>query len=52
MAATISGYLSVAEKLLYLGSNINLKSSNDLTCLDWAIRFSKSEIIELLECYQ
>jgi ankyrin repeat protein len=52
MAAAISGYLDTVEKLLSLGANIYLKSCNDLTALEWAKRFSKSEITELLECYQ
>ena len=52
MAATISGNLQVVEKLLALGANVYLKACNDLTALEWAKRFAKSEIIELLECYQ
>ena len=49
MIACTRGMLRVVEKLLSFGANINLKAANDYTALDWAKRFCKSEIIEILE---
>lgn len=51
MIASAKGMIQIVERLLCFGANINLKSSNDYTALDWAKRFSKTEVIELLECY-
>lgn len=51
MIASTRGMLQVVEKLLYFGANIYLKSANDYTALDWAKRFCKTEVIEILENY-
>ena len=47
----LSGYTDVIEALLRLGANINIKSCNDLTSLEWAKRFTKNEVVELLESF-
>lgn len=52
MAASISGNIDIVEKILSMGANINLKSCNDLMALDWAKRFTKNEIVQLIESYQ
>ena len=46
-----SGYTDVIEALLKLGASINIKSCNDLTSLEWAKRFTKNEVVELLESF-
>jgi ankyrin repeat protein len=51
MAASISGYIELVEKLLQLGANVLLKSCNEMSLLEWAKSFSKNEIVELIECY-
>ena len=52
MAASISGYIELVEKLLRLGANIFLKSCNEMCLIEWAKSFSKNEIVELVESYQ
>lgn len=52
MSVAISGQLDLVEEVLSLGANCNLKSCNDLMAIDWAKRFSKNEIVELLDCHQ
>ena len=52
MAASISGYIDLVEKLLMLGANVLLKSCNEYSLLEWAKSFSKNEIVELIESYQ
>lgn len=52
MSASISGHLETIEKLLSLGANCKLKSCNDFMAVDWAKRFTKAEVVELIECYQ
>lgn len=72
MAATISGFLEIVEKLMRLGADLYLKSCNEMTVLgknfsmnffyinffivifsvlEWAKRFTKNEIVDLIECY-
>lgn len=52
MSASITGQLDLIEELLGLGANCNLKSCNDLMAIDWAKRFTKNDVVELLDCYQ
>ncbi len=52
MAACSTGYTEFVEELLKIGADLNIKSCNEQTCLDWAKRLSKNEIIELIECYK
>lgn len=52
MIAAVSTHSDLVERLLGMGSNIYLKSSNDFTALDWAKRFNKFETVELIESYQ
>lgn len=49
ISACVNGLVDVVESLLRLGANVNLRSSNDLTALEWAKRFGKNDIINLLE---
>lgn len=49
MIATGRGYLEIVERLLNLGANINIRASNDWTVIDWAKKFERAEILELLE---
>ena len=51
MAATISGFLQIVEKLMRLGADLYLKSCNEMTVMEWAKRFTKNEIVDLIECY-
>ncbi len=52
MAGCVSSSIKTVETLLEMGANPWKMSCNDLTPLDWAKRFSKSEAVELLECYK
>ncbi|KAF6203963.1 hypothetical protein GE061_002301, partial [Apolygus lucorum] len=51
MVAAARGSLDSVEQLLHLGANINLKASNDFRALDWAKKFSRTEISEALQAY-
>lgn len=51
MVAAVSDFSIAVEKLIQLGACLQTKSCNQFTALDWAKRFSKNEIVELLECY-
>ena len=52
MIATGRGYFEIVERLLNLGANINIRASNDWTVIDWAKKFERVEILELLESYR
>ncbi|GAB1605067.1 3'-5' RNA helicase YTHDC2-like isoform X2 [Argonauta hians] len=52
MIATGRGYPDVVERLLCLGASVNVKASNDWTVFDWAKKFQRTEILELLESYR
>ncbi|XP_070542906.1 3'-5' RNA helicase YTHDC2-like [Ptychodera flava] len=51
MVAAGRGNSDVVEKLLNLGANVNVRSSNDWTALDWAKKFNRSDIVELIEAH-
>ena len=51
MSASISGFYSYVEKSLKLGANPWIKSCNHLIAIEWAKRFTKTDVIELLESY-
>ena len=51
MIAAGRGVYSAVEQLLSLGANINIRASNEWTALDWARRFERNDIIELLEAH-
>ncbi|KAK7115641.1 3'-5' RNA helicase YTHDC2-like [Littorina saxatilis] len=51
MVAAGRGFPAVAEQLLALGANPNLRSSNGWTALDWAKRFIQGDVVELLEAH-
>ena len=43
------GFFSAVEELLTLGANPSIKASNEWTALDWAKKFERPDIVELLE---
>ena len=49
MVAAGRDFYTVVEQLLSLGANANIRASNDWTALDWARKFERIDIIELLE---
>ncbi|XP_041370241.1 3'-5' RNA helicase YTHDC2-like isoform X2 [Gigantopelta aegis] len=49
MIASGRGFVGVTEQLLNLGANVNIRASNDWTALDWAKKFDRMEIVEILE---
>ncbi|XP_031779462.1 3'-5' RNA helicase YTHDC2 [Nasonia vitripennis] len=51
MVAAGRGLLNTVEQLLNLGANLNLKSCNDWTALDWAKNMKQAECAELIEAY-
>lgn len=51
MVAAGRGCLNTVEQLLNLGANLNLKSCNDWTALEWAKNMKQSECAELIEAY-
>ncbi len=51
MVAAVSDFSLAVEKIIQLGACLLTKSCNQFTASDWAKRFSKNEIVELLECY-
>ena len=51
MVAGGRGYLNTVEQLLNLGANLNLKSCNNWTALDWAKNMNQIECAELIEAY-
>lgn len=51
MVAAGRGCLNTTEQLLNLGANLNLRSSNEWTALDWAKEMNQTECAELIEAY-
>ncbi|XP_075457659.1 3'-5' RNA helicase YTHDC2 isoform X2 [Ascaphus truei] len=51
MVAAGRGFLSQIEQLISMGANVNSKSSNGWTALDWAKHFGQAEAVDLLESY-
>ena len=52
MIASARGFFTVAEQLLNLGASVSVRAANDWTSLDWARKFDRHDVIELLEAYQ
>ncbi|XP_011312776.1 probable ATP-dependent RNA helicase YTHDC2 [Fopius arisanus] len=51
MVAAGRGCINTTEQLLNLGANINIRSSNEWTALDWAKKMNQIECAELIEAY-
>ncbi|XP_046559065.1 3'-5' RNA helicase YTHDC2-like [Haliotis rubra] len=51
MIAAGRGLSVTVEQLLNLGANINVRASNEWTALDWAKKFNRNDIVEMLEAY-
>uniref|UniRef100_A0ABM0M6T0 Probable ATP-dependent RNA helicase YTHDC2-like n=1 Tax=Saccoglossus kowalevskii TaxID=10224 RepID=A0ABM0M6T0_SACKO len=51
MVAAGRGNMDNVEKLLNLGANVKVMSSNDWTAKDWAKAFNRTEIVDLLEAH-
>ena len=49
MIAAGHGFVGITEQLLNLGANVNIRASNDWTAIDWAKKFDRMEIVEILE---
>lgn len=51
MVAVSRGFVAVAEQLLNMGANFNVRSINEWTAMDYARKFNQEDTIELLEAY-
>ena len=51
MIAAGRGFSDMVEHLLDLGANINIKTINEWTAIDFAKQFEQQEIVELLQAY-
>ena len=51
MIAAGRGHFQLVEQLLQLGANINVHASNEWTAIDWARKFERADIVELLEAH-
>lgn len=51
MIASARGFVNVVEHLLTLGADANFKTANNWTALDFARKFERNNIEELLEAY-
>ncbi|XP_013405941.1 probable ATP-dependent RNA helicase YTHDC2 [Lingula anatina] len=51
MIAAARGFTSVVEQLLNLGANIKIKASNGWNALNWAEKFERADVIEILKAY-
>ena len=51
MVAAGRGCLNSTEQFLNLGANLKIRSSNDWTALDWAMKMNQTECAELIEAY-
>ncbi|XP_066603297.1 3'-5' RNA helicase YTHDC2-like [Prorops nasuta] len=51
MVAAGRGCINTTEQLLNLGANLNLRSGNEWTALDWAKNMNQVECAELIEAY-
>ncbi|XP_021344120.1 probable ATP-dependent RNA helicase YTHDC2, partial [Mizuhopecten yessoensis] len=49
MVTTARGMNDEVEQLLNLGANVNLHLPNGWTAIDWAKRFERNDILEMLE---
>ncbi|XP_033750300.1 LOW QUALITY PROTEIN: 3'-5' RNA helicase YTHDC2-like [Pecten maximus] len=49
MVTTARGLSEEVEQLLNLGANVNLHTPNGWTAIDWAKRFQRVDILEMLE---
>ncbi|KAG7197988.1 hypothetical protein KM043_016214 [Ampulex compressa] len=51
MVAAGRGCINTTEQLLNLGANLNLRSGNEWTAFDWAVKMNQMECAELIEAY-
>jgi len=51
MVAAARGFISVVEQLLNIGANVNVRSINEWSALDWARHFEQHDVVELLETH-
>ncbi|XP_015520709.1 3'-5' RNA helicase YTHDC2 [Neodiprion pinetum] len=51
MVAAGRGCIDTTERLLNLGANLNIRSVNEWTALDWARKMNQVECAELIEAY-
>uniref|UniRef100_A0A0B7AQ95 RNA helicase n=1 Tax=Arion vulgaris TaxID=1028688 RepID=A0A0B7AQ95_9EUPU len=51
MIAAARGFINVVEHLLSLGADASIRTSNNWTALDFAKKFNKIDILELLEAH-
>lgn len=51
MVAAGRGCVDTTERLLNLGANLNIRSVNEWTALDWATNMNQTECAELIEAY-
>lgn len=51
MVAAARGFVNVVEQLLTIGANVNVKSVNEWSALDWARHFEQHDVVELLEAH-
>ncbi len=49
MIAAGRGFFEVVEQLINLGANVHISASNEWTALDWAKKFERNDIVEVLE---
>ena len=51
MIAAGRGFSDVVEQLLNMGADAAMKGSNDWTALDWAKKFQRDDIVDILEAH-
>ena len=51
MIAAGRGFTEVVEQLLNMGADAGIKASNDWTALDWAKKFQRDDIVDMLEAH-
>ena len=51
MIAAGRGFTDIVEQLLNMGADATKKASNEWTALDWAKKFQREEIIDMLEAH-
>jgi ankyrin repeat protein len=52
MIASAKGLIDFVEILLLFRADMHLKSFNGMNAIDWAKRYSRNEVVQLLECYK
>ncbi len=51
MIAAGRGFTDIVKQLLNFGASVHIRASNDWTAIDWARKFERNDIIELLEAH-